>query len=397
MITPYIDDTGIVIPSFDDIRSYLEGQFRAIYGNDVYILPDSQDGQWIGVLTQAIYDSNLALQSVFLSFRPDYASGAGLSSLVQINGLNRKSVQYSVISGYALGTPGTVINGGQIKGSGSLIWAIDGGPITIGNDGRSPSITCTCTTSGDNVAIPGPAITLTLASGDPIPAGWSGFIITAQVSVGPTTESDGDLRQRQIQSSQLPSVCVNDAILSAVNNVIGVKSCKIYENDTASTNALGIPSHSIAIVVDGGGIGWLTNVAKAILLKKPPGVQTYGNSTVQVSADYEQIINVNFSTVDYTPVYIAISLTPRPTFYGTTFSKIQQAVVDFIATLGVGEYVYPSQIEAAASLLDFKEGRTFYITNVQLGLNSNPEGVDAIPMAFYQKATCLLSSVTFWL
>ena len=397
MITPTLDDTGLVLPSFDDIRSYLEDQFRAIYGNDIYILPDSQDGQWIGLITKAIYDSNLALQSVFLSFRPDFAIGAGLSSLVQINGLTRKATTRSVVSGYAVGTPGTIIINGRIKDRGLFFWDFDLYSVTIGNDGHSPSITCTCTTDGDNVAITGDTILWSNITGEQI-NGWTGFTIVSQ-TVGPTIESDADLRSRQLQASQLPSVCINDAILSAVSNTIGVTKCKIYENDTALGNTLGIPAHSLAVVVDGGNTqnsNWLTSVANAILLRKAPGVQTFGLSTVQLSADYEQIINVNFSIVSYVPIYVAISITPRPTFYGTTLPKIQQAVVDFITSLEIGDFIYPSQIEASASLLDYKEGRTFYITKVEVGTTTPLEGTSTLPLAFNEKATCQITNVTFW-
>ena len=40
---PYIDDAGVHIPTYVDIRDDLIAKFREIYGRDVYLGNDSQD------------------------------------------------------------------------------------------------------------------------------------------------------------------------------------------------------------------------------------------------------------------------------------------------------------------------------------------------------------------
>ena len=59
------------------------------YGSDAVLTPDSQDGQLLAVFAQAIYDNGQALIAIYNSFSPATAQGAGLSSLVKINGLAR--------------------------------------------------------------------------------------------------------------------------------------------------------------------------------------------------------------------------------------------------------------------------------------------------------------------
>ena len=82
-----IDETGIYIPQYTEILGSLMDSFRAIYGQDIDIAPDTQDGQWLAILAKSIYDSNNMAVAAYNSFSPSYAVGAGLSSLVKLNGL----------------------------------------------------------------------------------------------------------------------------------------------------------------------------------------------------------------------------------------------------------------------------------------------------------------------
>ena len=86
-----VSSTGISAPTMDQILTSLQSSFQSIYGSDVYLGPDSQDGQWLGVLAQAIHDCNDAAIFVFNQFSPATSIGTGLSSVVKINGLIRET------------------------------------------------------------------------------------------------------------------------------------------------------------------------------------------------------------------------------------------------------------------------------------------------------------------
>ena len=89
-LSAVVSSTGITAPALNDILDTLISNFQSIYGVDVYLGPDTQDGQWLGILAQAIYDSNQTAVAVYNQFSPQYAIGAGLSSVVKINGLLRE-------------------------------------------------------------------------------------------------------------------------------------------------------------------------------------------------------------------------------------------------------------------------------------------------------------------
>src|SRR5215471_12600647 len=101
MTTPVIvviDQTGITSVPYSEVLAYFQEQFRSIYGSDIVIDPDTQDGQLLGVYSQALTDTNDAALTAFNSFRPSFAVGAGLSSIVKINGIARKIATSSTVT-----------------------------------------------------------------------------------------------------------------------------------------------------------------------------------------------------------------------------------------------------------------------------------------------------------
>ncbi len=43
-IAPTIDGTGVHVPTFEQILQYFQNGFQQIYGSDIYLENDSQDG-----------------------------------------------------------------------------------------------------------------------------------------------------------------------------------------------------------------------------------------------------------------------------------------------------------------------------------------------------------------
>jgi uncharacterized phage protein gp47/JayE len=333
----------------------------------------------LGVLAKAIYDSNQAVVSAFLSFRPTYAQGAGLSSLVQINGLLRNMSGYSTAAGYANGVSGTHITNGQVRDLSGNLWNIDNSDILIGNTGRSSNVSLTCVTAGAVSAGIGSATIVNAQTG------WNGFTIYAQSSLGTSVESDDALRYRQALSTTLPSQNTLDALHSALLNVTGVVNCIVYENADGSLSYLGIPVHSIAIVLK----GRFTNsvIASTIANKKPPGIQTYGSVTLPVTLNFDQITNISFTTAIPVPVYFSIVIQPRQGYPKDTPTQIQNDLISFIDSLKIGDSIYTSQVQAVASLYSSSVSSKFYIVSFLFGKTQNPITNTEIDFQFFEYAT----------
>jgi hypothetical protein len=94
-----VDGSGISGMSFGQVLAWYQDQYRSIYGQDIYIEPDSQDGQWIGIQALAVKDLIDSAIAVYNDFSPATAQGAGLSSVVKVNGI-RKHISNSYNSNF---------------------------------------------------------------------------------------------------------------------------------------------------------------------------------------------------------------------------------------------------------------------------------------------------------
>ncbi len=96
-------------------------------------------------------------------------------------------------------------------------------------------------------------------------------------------ETDASVRARIRNSLAGRSAGTIDALLAAVKTAKGVKDAVAYVNETDSTDSIGIPAHSIAVVTRAGAVN---AVAQAIFDKKAPGIGTWG-STSGTAVDVE--------------------------------------------------------------------------------------------------------------
>ena len=92
---PYIDATGMHIPTYTDIRDDLISKMKEIFGNDIYIDEDSQDYQQISIFAKKIFDTNALALLVYNNRTVNTAIGVGLDNLCAIAGIVRKAATYS--------------------------------------------------------------------------------------------------------------------------------------------------------------------------------------------------------------------------------------------------------------------------------------------------------------
>ena len=393
-----VTSTGIVAPDYADILAELTLQYQNIFGSDVVVTPDSQDGQFLAIFSQAIYDSNQLAVAVFNSFSPAKAVGAGLASVVKINGIKKEIASNSTAPVTLVGQAGTPINNGLVGDENGNKWAL---PISVTIPiGGSLDETATCLTLGA-VQAPSGTINRILTP----TRGWQSVVSTGDAAPGAPVESDATLRQRQSQSTALPSETVLDGIYGVIANLPSVQEVVVYENDTDTTDGNGIPSHSISAVVIGGNTD---DIANAIALKKAPGTGTYGTTSVIV-LDPKGVPNtIRFYQCSLERTRVTITGTALPGYVSTTDAIIKAAIALFINELGIGTDSYLTRLYAPATLsgdaatdssgltqqqLDALS-KTFNITAVAQAIYPSSPTAANITIAFNQAATCDVADVT---
>ncbi len=270
----YIDATGYHFADYPNFLSYFQTLYKGIYGADIYLGADSQDGQWIAALAQAAYDTAALGGSDYSSFSPLTGQGTGLSRLVKINGISRRAATHSTAEVTIVGVAGTILLNAVANDTLNQKWAIP--DLTIPGGG-SVTTTAIAVDKGAINALPNTITGIFTPT-----QGWQTVNNASAATVGIAVETDAELRQRQSLSVANPSLTVFDGTIGAVANVDGVTKVAGYENDTESTDGNGLPAHSVAIVAQG---GTDDDIAQAIQIHKTPGTKTDGTTTVTVQGN----------------------------------------------------------------------------------------------------------------
>ncbi|PRF07124.1 baseplate J/gp47 family protein [Burkholderia multivorans] len=384
-IAPTIDANGITAPTYADVLAYLQDQYRSIYGADTYLEPDSQDGQLLGVFAKAISDVNSVAIAIYRSFSPATAQDDALSSNVKINGIARKAASYSSADLVLVGQAGATITNGAAKDANGVQWLLPA-TVTIPPSGTI-TVTATCATIGDVSARAGTINQIATPA-----LGWQSVTNPADAAEGAPVENDAVLRQRQTVSTALPSLTVLDGIIGAVANVAGVTRYVAYENDTSATDANGIPSHSISLVVEGGDA---TAIANAIAAKKTPGAGTYGTTDVIVTDIYGRPITIKFFRPVDAPITATVTLKALTGYTSQAGQQIQQAVSDYINGVQIGGGLSGSVEwgDALTAANSVGGGVTFKLSGLTL---TGPRGAGSpdVALLFNEAASCTPADVT---
>lgn len=380
----YVDATGPHRPDYPTALAYLQEAYRAIYGADVYLEADSQDGQFLAIVAVMGKDLLDYATGVYNNMSPSTAVGAGLSRMVKINGIRRQSPTFSTVDLRIVGQVGTTILNGQAIDTLGQKWNLPAS-VTIPIAGE---ITVTATAA--EVGALSAAANSVNKIGTPT-LGWQTVNNVLAATEGAPVESDAELRARQVVSTALPSLSVMDGTVGAVANVTGVTRFKGYENDTNVTDVNGIPAHTISIVAEGGDN---QAIADAIARHKTPGTGTYGTTSV-TTYDAKGVPNViRFYRPTVVQMKAEVTIKALPGYTTSYATLIKQAVVDAINALAIGDDVLITKLYVPANLPGTAAGATFNITALTIAKLANALAPADVVIAFNEAAAALLANIT---
>lgn len=377
----YIDATGYHYKDYPSFLAWLKEQYQGIYGADVYLEADSQDGQFLAILAQDFYDTAALGASTYNSFSPLSAQGAGLSRIVKINGIKRNKPTFSTVDVDVGGTVGTVIVNGVAQDTLDQKWNLPN-PVLIPDAGVI-TVTATAQAVGAIHAQPNTINKIFTPT-----RGWQTINNSGAATPGAPIEIDAALRIRQSQSTANPSLTVVEGTYGAIANLEGVTFVKVYENDTGSTDINGINPHSICAVVEG---GVTIDIAQTIALHKTPGTGTFGDTSTLVFDSHEMPLTIKFQRPSTPSIKVDLVIAVNDAYSSDYADLIKQALADYINGLGIGGNngeVLITRLFAPAYLNGTFPGQSYDVVTLQIGKNSDPLGDINIPINFDEIPTC---------
>lgn len=410
----YIDAAGIHRPALSDCIAYYTAKYQGVYGSDVYLGSDSQDGEWLGLQASAIDDANAMCVAAYNGFSPATAQGANLASVVKTNGITKGIASFSSVPLIIGGPQGTTINNGLVTDPAGNVWALPAS-VVIPSSGQI-TVTAICATLGAITAAPGTVWSIKTQT-----RGWQTATNTANATPGAPVETDAALRIRQSNSVMLPSNTMLGGIVGAVSAIPGVARLRAYQNDTNAPDSNGIPGHSIALVVDGGDA---QTIANAIAGQKF-AAGTYGTTTKTVVDQYGIPHSINYFSPTEPVITWAVTLNPFSNFSTNTNALIQASLAAFTNALGIGNGIQlnrafsagylATSIAAAAAALQTAvasgnaaaiatataaftnlsaAANTYEITSLTVARDGNALSAADVTMAFNEAPLCVASGVS---
>lgn len=383
-LSAQITPAGITIPQFSDVLEQIKTVFRGIYGQDIYIEDDSEDGQWLAILASLVNDNNQQAVSTYNAFSPSTAQGNGLAGVVKINGLLKKSASRSSVDVLIGGQAGTEITNGIAGDTLGNQWSLP--PLVTIPVGGSIVVTAVCTVDG---AVQAPANSVTRIVTPT--RGWQTVTNALAAVAGDAVEDDATLRMRQSVSTGLPALSVLDSIIGSIANLPGVQRYQGYENDQGTPDADGIPGHSISLVILGGDA---QSIAETIALKKTPGTGTHG-TTSEIVIDPKGVPNlIHFYQLALVRVKVKITIDALPGYTSSLGTALVAAVANYISTLPIGDDVRWNKLWAPANLNDVLAADLYDVTDIQLARFADPFGTANVVIAFNEAASCAIADIT---
>ena len=169
--------------------------------------------------------------------------------------------------------------------------------------------------------------------------GWDSVNNYVAGHTGRNLETDDELRLRYERGVfQLGAATLESIRANIEQNVAGLTTVQVYENEDDVIDADGRPPHSIEVIVAGGDP---QDIANQIYLVKAAGIDTFGDILVMVtgSSGYQHQIFFNRPTPAYIWVDVTVTLYNEEQFPDGGIPQIQAIVTATGNSFGIGKDV----------------------------------------------------------
>ena len=390
------NENGLQTATAPELLSELETAFKAIYGDDVLLDSSTPDGQWLNILVQKGVDIRGLLMQLYNSFNPDNTQGEVLDQRCAINNVFRKAgtfttVTINITTDRQVTLQGVDENYNSPEATGFTIQDNEGNRFVLVN---------TTTISAGTTAVLFRAETLGKVIVMPNTITTPVTIVLGVISVnnpsvanevGVDEETDAELKVRRRQSVSISSFGYLNGLQAALLQLDGMNDAKVYENYTDSTDADGIPAHSIWVVVDGGST---EEIADTIYGRKCPGTNMKGSITYTITTPAQTQFVAKWDNATSVPIYIKFNI--KPVFSGITFN--QTAIKEYMEeklSFGIGDFAETASITEIAQKAIDSVGGQGYALNVLISDDNNTwvEYLDPVIASRYSVSSITITEI----
>ena len=304
-----LDENGLQVATSEEIKTQLENGYKTIYGDDIAIGSNTQDGQLINIFTQINTDLRELTMEVFNSFNPTACRGRIQDVRYALNNLTRKGGTFTIV-------PITIVVNKTVtlQGLDANYNDVNATSYAIADDNGNQYFlidTTTLTTGthilpfrAQNIGLVQPVLNTITNQVTIVNGVTSVNNASAPTTIGENQETDDEFAIRRERGLENQSQNAIDAILGQLLELDGLTQAAVYNHDYAnypsSTDADGIPLGYIWVIAEGGSNAEIATVIYANMA----GSGTKGSVSINVPTASGQILGVNFDRPIAVPLYI---------------------------------------------------------------------------------------------
>lgn len=384
-----LTEKGFNRPTYVTLLNALEYKARELFGEGIDLTVRSPLGIFLRILAWIWNILFSCLEDVYDSRFVDTAAGNSLYSLGRNIGMQRlpegKASGYITISG----KEGTTVPAGFLVATDSGLQYTVMSPVVLPKDGMALAII--------QAAQPGPgyntrADTVRVIVNPSAVPGIAAVTNRSDIVGGREKEKDIEFRRRYYRSVDYTGGVNAEAIQAALSNdVAGVTSAYVYENDTdVHDYTYDLPPHSLEAVVYG---GLDEEIAKSIYARRSAGIQTVGSTSVGVITASGQEMAISFSRPSPVKIWIKVSRLVKGNGYEGD-SAVRKALISHIGDLssgGLGIGMDVVYIKLPGIITALVQGVEDF--DLSIGTDGETYGKDNIPIGYREKAVTEESAV----
>jgi len=337
-----------------DLRTAIRASLNATtpgLGDSANLDAGSVLGNLIDTFAARLDELSNATQDLYDSFDERNATGVYLANLAAIVGVDRQVATYSTVTLSLTATAACTVPAGSIVADAAGQQWVTATDVLF----AAPGVQTVEASPPETGAIQAGVGTLTVIV-TPV-TGWASVTNAAAATEGQDRELDPALRSRRRRSLKITGASSPDAIFSRVSAVDGIEACLVRHNKTAAAVTLGttttitLDGHSYAVVVYPNGLSAALSaaVAQAIWDSAPSGIDSMrmvandagaGGGVTETVTDASGLSQtVKFSTAVDRPLTFTVTVVKGDPFPldAVLIADVQDAIVDYVATLSVGE------------------------------------------------------------
>jgi len=370
---------GFTPKTLEEIQNSIESKLEVLSpGFD--FSPESPDGQMINIMSLELAQAWNELYTVYHSYNPNQAIGAGLRNLGLITGIAYGAATRSQAIVGLVGTTGVTVPAGSV--------VIDGNNnefVTQYTAVIPANVQVVATLSGP-IEVPAGS----LVTPKTIITGWDSCTQALDGTTGATAQTAQQfrtLRNRTVLRNYKGTPDVMQARLYEA----GLTQVNVKQNtDAVSSLPDGTPPNQVHVIISPVATVSDADVARIILNTKPAGVSTYGSTSVVLDDTQGNSHTIKFTKATAKNIYVNLDVT----FLDADIAGAQEAiiadVVSSINNLQVGERVIISRLYS--SVTPYGKAQ---VNTLEIGFTDGGEGTSNLTIGDNEFAFCADSLIDF--